>query len=267
MRVSLVIVLVLAVSSCAGRSMFVPPVGPGVTVPDAAAAWDEATKDCRGLERVVSVMRVGGRIADTRVPPLNIDAAVVLNQSIYLSAVASGRPIFLLVGTPARATLWLRTDDRAVTAAPADILQALIGVSLSHDDLAGVVSGCVAREGTFTSATRHDAMLAVHTSSGRAFIEQRGGRWQTRAFEGKGFTVEFVPPGRSIPQDAWVWASGGSAKAALRLTINEREINGSIPPEVFRVPDGAQAAAPMTLEELASMWKNRSPQDRPWPAP
>jgi len=267
MRVMLAIVVSLSVISCAGRSMFVPPAGPGAAATDAAAAWDDATKECRAMERVVSSVRVGGRIADTRIPSLTVDAAVVLNQSIYLSAVASGRPIFLLVGTPARATLWLRTDDRSVTAAPAAILEALIGVSLSNDEMAGVLSGCVARETTFTSAARHDAMLAIETPSGRTFLEQRAGTWETRAFEAKGFTVEFVPPGRSLPQDAWVWSSAGATKAALRLSITEREVNGTIPPEVFRVPAGAQAAAPMTLEELASMWKNRSPQNRPWPAP
>jgi len=261
-----VIVSCAFVASCGGRSIFVPPAGPGVTAPDAASAWDEATKDCRGVERVVSSMRVSGSISGTRVWPMTVDAAVALNQSIYLSAIASGRPVFLLVGTPARATLWLRTDDRSVTAAPAEILQALIGVSLSSDDLLGVLSGCMSRDATFTSAVRHGAMLAVHTPAGRTFLEQRAGQWQARAFESKGFTVEFVPPGRSMPQDAWVWSSAATP-ATLHLTMNERELNGSIRPEIFRVPAGALAAAPMTLEELASMWKNRTPQNRPWPAP
>ena len=267
LRVVLSIVCGAMVAACGGRAMFVPPAGPGTAAPDAQAAWDEATNACRGVERVVASMRVRGRIADTRVWPLSIDSAVVLKQSIYLSAVASGRPVFLLVGTPARATLWLRTDDRSITAAPGDILQALIGVSMSADDLLGVLSGCVSREASFTSATRHGATLAIQTPDGRSFLEQRAGQWQTRAFESKSFTVEFVPPGASIPQDTWVWSTFASSPASLHLSVNERELNGTIPPEVFRVPAGAQAAAPMTLEELSSMWKNRSPQNRPWPAP
>ena len=85
-------------------------------------------------------------------------------------------------------------------------------------------------------------------------------------FEAADPDLEFVPPGRSMPQDAWIW-SRAATPATLHLTMNERDLNGSIPPEIFRVPAGALAAAPMTLEELASMWKNRTPQNRPWPAP
>ena len=266
-RRAVAIAACVSLVSCGGRSMFVPPAGPGAAAPDAQTAWDEATKDCRNVDRVVSSLRVSGRIGGTRVPSINIDAAVALNQSIYLSAVASGRPVFLLVGTPARATLWLRTEDRAVTAAPAEILRALIGVSLSPDDLLGVLSGCVSREASFKDAQRHGATLAVQLANGQAFLEQRAGQWQVRAFESSSYSVEFIPPGRSIPQETWVWSVGGATSASLHLKMEEREPNGTLPPDIFRVPAGAQAAAPMTLEELASLWKNRSPQSRPWPVP
>src|SRR4029453_14562520 len=109
---------------------------------DAASGVAEATKECRDVRTVVSTLRVSGRVSDARLWPLTVEVAVVLNQSIYLGATASGKPVFLLAGTPARATLWLRTEDRSVTAAPAQILNALVGVSLSPDDLAGVLSGC-----------------------------------------------------------------------------------------------------------------------------
>jgi len=266
-RVSVVIGGCAIVLACGGRSIFVPPKGPGTPAPDAPSAWDAATKECRDARTVISSLRVSGRVGSTRVWPLTVDAAVVENQSIYLGATASGRPIFLLVGTPARATLWLRTENRAVTAAPTDILNALVGVSLSPDDLLAVLSGCAPRSESFVGGVRQGGLLAIETPGGHAFIEQTAGQWALRAFEGRSYTAEFVPPGRSIPQDSWIWSGTGASSASLHLTVQERTINGVVPAEALRVPAAAQAAAPMTLEELAAMWKNRTPENRPWPAP
>jgi hypothetical protein len=66
-----------------------------------------------------------------------------------------------------------------------------------------------------------------------------------------------------------MWSGAGAATASLHLSVTERELNGNVPADVFRVPEAALAAAPMTLEELASMWKNRvpTPESRPCPAP
>jgi hypothetical protein len=47
-------------------------------------------------------------------------------QSIYLGATVSVNRLLCWSAHP-RATLWLRTEDRAVTAAPTDILNALVG--------------------------------------------------------------------------------------------------------------------------------------------
>jgi hypothetical protein len=165
--------------------------------------------------------------------------------------------------------LWLRTDNRAITADPAAILHALIGLSLSADEMLGVLSGCVARGATVTGSSRHGALTTIETAAGRAFVEQRAGQWTVRAFASPSLTAEFVPPGRSIPQDIWMWSGAGAATASLHLSVTERELNGNVPADVFRVPEAALAAAPMTLEELASMWKNRvpTPESRPCPAP
>lgn len=255
------------IASCGGRSMFVPPAGPGESVPDPSAAWEQATNGCRDLRSVVSSQRVSGRVGAARVWPLTIDAAVLADQSIYLSATASGKPIFLLAGSASRATLWLRTEERAITAEPAAILNALIGVSLSPDEMLGVLSGCVARGASIARASRHGASMTVETSAGRAFLDERAGQWAVRAFDTHGITAEFVAPGRAVPQDIWLWSGAGGSSASLHLNVTERELNGTVPPEVFRVPSGAQAAAPMTLEELAAMWKNRVPLPEDLPCP
>src|SRR5204862_5561351 len=162
------------------------------------------------------------------------------NQAIYLGATASGKSIFMLNGTPSRATLWLRTDDRAVTADPSAILQALMGVSLSAEDVLAVLSGCGPRAATFDRASRHGAVLAVENAGGRTYLEQRNARWAIRAFEAASYSVEFVPPGGAVPQDAWVWSKNATSSAALRLAMTSRELNGAVSEQVFRVPPGAQ---------------------------
>lgn len=258
-RLSLAVVLSGILAACGGRKIFVPPAGPGEAVADASAIWEQASRDCRDVHSLVSAVRVSGRVGGTRLWPLTVEAAMLANQSIYLGATASGRSIFLLAGSTSRATLWLRTDDRAVTADPVEILHALVGVSLSADDMLNLLSGCVARSASVTSAVRHGALTSIESSAGRVFLEQRAGQWAVRAFETPSLTAEFVPAGRATPQDIWIWSRAGTSAASLHLTVTEREVNGNVPAEVFRVPDGALAAKPMTLDELASMWKNRFP--------
>jgi hypothetical protein len=120
--------LVILVTSCslaAGctRAMFKPPAGPGAPAPDAAAAWAEATDGCHGLRSYAGVLRASGRVGGARLWPVSIDVAVLADQSIYLGATAAGRSLFLLAGTGGSATLWLRDEQRTVTAPPADILK------------------------------------------------------------------------------------------------------------------------------------------------
>jgi hypothetical protein len=57
----------------------------------------------------------------------------------------------------------------------------------------------------------------------------------------------------------------------MHFTVSDPEVNGPVPPAVFRVPEAARAAPPMTLEELKQRapWKDRPPDSprMPWPAP
>jgi hypothetical protein len=257
MRACAAIVLCWSAASCT-RAMFVAPAGPGDAAPDAAAAWTEATAGCRDARSFVAAVRASGKVGQERVWPVSLELAVTADQSIYISATAVGNSVFVLAGTANRATLWLRHDNRAVTAAPADIMEALVGVPLSPARLMAVLTGCVARSLDVVSAARYPNLLAIHTADARVFLAQTGGTWRTTAAEADRFTVEFARKSSAQPDDIWLWAQPAPGQtASLHLTVTDGQINGPVPPNVFQAPAGAQAAAPMTLDELraAGPWK------------
>ena len=178
--------------ACATRAMFVPPAGPGTPVTYAAAAWTEATANCRNARSYAAAARASGKFGAERLWPIGIDVAVTSDQSIYLAANAVGRSLFVLAGTANTATLWLRQEERVVTAAPAEIMDAIVGVPITPDRLLGVLTGCVARSFAITRAALHGSLLAVDTADARLYLEQSNGQWRTRAASTDAFVVEFA---------------------------------------------------------------------------
>ncbi len=257
--------------SCS-RAVFQPPVGPGDPAPDAPAAWADATAGCRDLQSYSAALRASGRVGDARLWPIGIEVAVLANQSIYLGATAAGRAIFLLAGAGDDATLWLRREQRTVTAPPARIMDAIMGVPVTPADLLGVLTGCVAAQADLIRAVRHGRLLTIETAGARVHLASRSGRWRVRAAETSAFTVEYADAPAALPQELWLWpASGAGSPAAIHLTVSDARINEPVPASVFRVPAGAAEATPMTLDELRSgaLWKNRaaSPERSRWPEP
>ena len=242
-----------ATANCT-RGLFVAPAGPGTPAPDAASAWDQASRGCRDARSFTAALQASGRVAGARLWPIAIEAAVTKDQSIYLSASASGTSLFVLAGTGNRATLWLRREQRVVTAAPGEILDAIIGVSLSPDQLLAALTGCGTRSTTVTQATRHDSLLSIETADARVFLEPKASVWRTKAAEAGAFIVEFGWGTGSLPADLWIWSAPNRQPAAsLHLAISDGEINGNIPAGVFQVPAAASTATPITLDELRKL--------------
>lgn len=253
-RLGFVAVLVVATSAGCGHRMFVPPAGPGSPVTDVGPAWTAATSLCRSATTYVAALRVSGRAGSSRIWPVSVEAALAGDDSIYLSATFSGRPIFVLAGRAGRATLWLREDPqnpRAVVATPGEIVEAILGMSLSPSRLLAVLSGCVTRAFSATSAVSHGSLIAVLTEDARVFLERQGGVWQTRAGDADGLVVEFQRESSRLPQKVWIQtAPGRDPRATLDVTVNSAELNGAVPASFFDVPPGAAAAEPMTIDEL-----------------
>jgi hypothetical protein len=261
----------LALGMTAGcmRAAFVPPTGPGEPVPDAAAAWDQASHGCGDVHAFVAGARASGKVGSERIWPVSLEVAVTNTDSIYVSATAAGNSVFVLAGSNGRARLWLRQDQRVVSASPSEIMEAVVGVALSPAQLLGMLSGCVARTVDVATAARHGSLIELRAPEGRLFLTQVAGHWEVRALVTDAFVVELSRRAGRQPDDVWIRSSGKAAiDATLHLAISDGQVNGPIPPTVFELPAGAGTASPMTLDELraAGAWKGRvSSSDNPWP--
>ena len=253
--------IVLCMASACARSMFVTPSGPGTAAPEAASAWADASRGCRDARTMTAGLRISGKVGGTRLWPVNIEAAVTRDQSIYLSATAAGTPVFVLAGTANRATLWLRREQRIVTAAPAEIMSAIVGVPLSPDLLLAVLTGCGTRSFDVIRATRHDKLISIETADTTVHLEQQGGAWRTRAAQSASFVVEFGRGTGVGPAEVWIWSAPGHEPAAsIHLALSDETIDGNIPSSFFQVPSSAAAATPITLDELrGALWKAGPP--------
>lgn len=248
------------VATACGHAMFVPPTGVGSAVIDAGAAWASATSGCRNAQSYSAALRLSGRAGAQRIWPLAIETAVTSDQSIYMSATVAGRSVFVLAGSAGRATLWLRHEQRVVTAPPADIIDAILGVSIPPDRLLAVLTGCVTRAFDVSAAAQYGRVLTIATPDARVHLDRRPSAWQTRAGEVEGFVVEFARESSSFPQKIWIRSTPGrEPRASIDVSVSDAEINGSVPPAVFTPPAGAAGAQPMTIEELraAGPWKER----------
>jgi hypothetical protein len=158
--------------------------------------------------------------------------------------------------------LWLRREDRSVSAAPADIMEAIVGVPIAPDRLLAVLSGCAAKSLDITRAARHGRLLSIETADARVQLEQTNGQWRAKAAQTDAFTVEFGAMQSGLPSELWMWSIPGRGPAAsLHLRATDPELNGEVPAGVFKIPSGAAAAKPITLEELkaAGPWREREP--------
>jgi outer membrane biogenesis lipoprotein LolB len=243
----------VAVTAACGHSIFRPPGGPGRQPADASTPWSAATSTCRSATSYQAATRAGGRFRG-----LSVDIAVTVDQ-VHMSASHSGQPIFLLVGSTSQATLWLRREDRAVTAPAGEIVDALLGVSVPPARLLAVLTGCVTQSFDVTSATEYDRLLAIQTADARVYLEPAPSGWRARAGEVEGFSVEY--DWRATPQPAKIWIRsipGREPRTSVDLSISDAAVNEPIPPAAFQLPQGASRAQTMTLEELRSgNWKGQ----------
>ena len=256
-RAGVVVGLALLATGC-GHTIFVPPAGPGV-VTDASEAWKAATASCKSAEQYSAALKISGRAGSQRIWRLAIDTAVTPTQ-IYMGATFSGQPVFVLAGTAKDATLWLRREQRVVKAPAGDIIEAILGLAMPPDRLLALLTGCATRNLEITSATSHNALVAVQTADARVFIERQGTAWRTRGAEAEGFRVEFLWKTSALPEKVWIRSTPGREPAAsLDVSVADPSISDAIPATVFNAPSGATSAQPMTLEELrsAGSWRKK----------
>lgn len=195
-------------------------------------------------------------------------AGVAAPDSLRLEGEAPfGRPIFVLVAHGGRGTLLLPRDGRVLADAhPAELLDALAGVSLSPADLLAIVSGCGTVDAPSAGARAYgdDWVRVDQQGGGAAFLHRADRTWQVLAAlvpqaGGRLLRVDYADFSGGRPHAIRLTTTSSPASASdagradvavdLRLELSQVDINTTLGPEAFTVSVPADAV-PITLEEL-----------------
>lgn len=242
--------LLAAGAAACGVKRFEPPADPGVPLPDAAAAWAQASATCAPVRSFTAELGLSGRAAGTRLRG-KIQAGFQAPGGIRLEGVAPfGQPVFILAGDATSATLLLPRDERVVrAAAAAEILEALAGVRLEADALRAVLAGCVVT-GVPTSATVHDDLARFVFDEGEVYARRAGDGWRIVAGLARPFLVEYLEHTGMWPRRVRISRQlPGNAGVDLTLAVSQIETNVTLPPEAFTI-DIPPGAMPMSVEQL-----------------
>jgi hypothetical protein len=243
-------------AACA-TARFTVPTGPATPAPDAAAAWETATADCRAVRTARATMRLAARAGDRRVPRVRVGAAFDDGRALALQA----ESFFTLRGTNSDAVLVMR-DGRVVRAPLPDIVQALVDVRLDAARLLAILTGCVVPDPRAVTGERRDGFLVVRLSDGIAYLEQaEAGRWQVRAGGAGDLDVHYARRGPVWPRDISLTSTGTGTGAGVSITISSldlSETNAPLDPALFEpvIPPGAKT---MTIDELRRTLGDASP--------
>jgi hypothetical protein len=246
-------VAVALAAACGGPPRLVLPSGPGEPLQGAAEIAGRVFSRCAGARTLTAEIGVSGRAGRQKLRARLI-AGFAEPGSLRLEAVAPfGPPGFILVADPLEATLLLPRDDRVLTdAAPADILGALAGVSLTPDDLRLALVGCPSTAPAAVGGTRYgeDWVVLDLGEAARAYLRARGTGLEVAALVRPDLVVEY--PERTVtgsPVVVRLREAGASARFDVTLRLSQVELNVPVPGEAFRV-DVPDTAVSITLDEL-----------------
>lgn len=247
----------LVVAGCAPRRLALP-TGAGAPFPDYQVAFDQASAACRAVRSLTAELGLSGRVGGQKLRG-RVLAGLAEGGDARLEAVAPfGAPVFILVARANRATLVLPREARVLSGQPpAAILDALVGVDVSPDNLRALVAGCpVVGEKAVAGRAYADGWVAVELAGGgTAYLRRAGARWRIAASAGNDLAVEYREPVDGFPRRLRVWSDTAGARRAavdLAVTVSQLETNMRIDPAAFDVqvpPD----AVPLTLDELRRM--------------
>ncbi len=193
---------------------------------------------------------MSGRVAGGSKFKATVLAGVTSANEIRLEVPAPfGRPMFVLAGTSARATL-LSRDDRVLAASSDKIIEALVGLPLDPRALLALLTGCSAEGEPATDSLRYADTIAVRTADARMFLRQAAGTWRVVATETTGLLVEYLTRTGEWPTDLRIASQPGRVPAlALAIAARQIEVNSAMSGSAFSIAVPA-AATPLTLEEL-----------------
>jgi len=192
-----------------------------------------------GLSGRAAGQRMRGRVLGGFVP-----------GALRLEGVAPfGGPVFILVADGARGTLLLSRDRRVVRdAPPEEILDALIGLRLTADDLRAMLSGCVKATAEASSARAYgsDWMAVELTSGGTIYLNRVNGGWRIAAGRYGGLEIDYPAFAGTHPSQITL----RGADVSLGLAVSQVEVNGDLPRDelvLLKIPENV---TPLSIDEL-----------------
>ena len=246
---------VAGVASLRARALFVAAARTGTSpAPEAATAWAEATRRCRGVAHVSRrAAAVGPRRARAdRAGGVNV--AVDRAGAIGLEARAFGRRSSRWPARPSAPRSTSGDDDRVITARAEEIVEALVGVEARPERLLALLAAASRVDPTFDSGLRFGV---AHRSDDRRRAgrdcSNGAARWQTarrRVRRLESSTTERFE--RRLP-DARCDSTSDvrPTVAAISLSI---EVNSSTSTQISlprrSCPPRRRRPCPLTLEEL-----------------
>jgi hypothetical protein len=247
-RLSLAFVLfAISLTACGPRRLTLP-TGAGAPASDYLSAWTAARHACDSVRSLQAELALSGRAGSQRMRGRVL--AGIVPGALRLEGVAPfGSPVFILVADGDRGTMLLLRDRRILQdAAPEEILNALVGVSLGPDDLLAVLVGCVQSGADPVAGLAYGAdWRAVELASGATiYLHQQNGKWRIVAGRHKGLEVDYTAFGLERPTQVVL----RGADLNLMLTLSQVEVNGDLTREQLvglKVPPGL---TPITLDEL-----------------
>jgi hypothetical protein len=241
--------LVLASLTACGPRRVALPTGAGTPASNFAEPYAAARAACESVRTIQAELGLSGRAAGQRLRGRVL--AGIVPGALRLEGIAPfGGPVFILVADGARGTLLLARERRVVRdAPPEEILDALVGVRLSPDDLRAVLAGCAKAVAEAVSAQSHgEDWLAIAIASGGTIYLHRSsdGTWRIVAARYGDLAVDYVS-----------FSGGRPSAVAVRgrdvdvvLAVSQVEINADLPRDrlvALTVPDGVM---PLTVTEL-----------------
>lgn len=242
----------LLFAACAPKAPIALPTGAGTPFPAFAAAFDEATRACRGVKTITASMGMSGRAGSTTLRG-RIDAGFEAPDRARLEGLhpVFGRPIFVLVAERGRGTLVLTREDRVLRDAPPEqIVEALAGVPLGAGALRTAISGCGLGGVPGDGREFSNAWASAPVDDGTIYLRRGAAGWQVAAATRGTITVGYSDYVSGRPSTIRIRAeASGRTSADLTLRLSDVDINTTLDPRTFQIelPD---KPVPLTLDEL-----------------
>jgi hypothetical protein len=244
----------VAGSGCAPKVRLDLPVGAGTPLADVAAAEQAARASCQTHAAVTADLRLSGRIDGERVRgTLQIGVA---RDALRLEGLAPfGAPVFILTARPGEAVLLLPRDTAVARGtSAAELLDAVVGVSLDPADLLAIVSGCGVATWTVTGgATFGDAWTRLDLDGGRTLWLRTaaGGTPVLVAAQDARWRIEYTRTDAGWPSAIRLRPATGTAvgRTDAVLALDGPEAMAALPDGALDVAIPSEARA-LTLADL-----------------